>query len=72
VGRDRFRNSGSQQKLNGRFDVPISRVYDEGMVETMLDEDWFDIEDFTEAMSIARKRLQETPQIFRQETDSAK
>ena len=48
---------------------PISRVWDEGLTEWMLAEDWFDIVDFAEALSVARKRSQETPQIFRSVID---
>jgi hypothetical protein len=60
------------KKLNMRFDVPITRIPEEGLAEAMLDEDWFDIEDFAEALCVARKRLQETPQIFQTTIDGGK
>jgi hypothetical protein len=67
---DRVWNSGSQQKAKRAVRRSNFPHYDEGLVETMLDEDWFDIEDFTEAVSIVQKRMQETPQIFRKKSDT--
>jgi hypothetical protein len=52
----RFGIQAGNQKLNMQFDVPISRVCEEGLTETMLAGDWFDIVDFAEALSVARKR----------------
>ena len=48
-------------KLNKTFDVEASRIWEEGLAEAMLSEDWFDIEDFRDALNEARKRSQETP-----------
>ncbi len=59
-------------KLNREFDVEASRIGDEGLAEAMLSEDWFDIEDFANALKVARQRLQETPQIFRLSSSSEK
>jgi hypothetical protein len=59
-------------KLNMQFDVPISRIWEEGLAESMLAEEWFDIEDFAEALSVARRRFQETPHISRSVSDSEK
>ena len=59
-------------KLNREFDVEASRIRDDGLAEAMLSEDWFDIEDFANALKVARQRLQETPQIFRLSSSSEK
>jgi len=59
-------------KLNREFDVEASRIRDDGLAEAMLSEDWFDIEDFANALKVARQRLQEMPQIFRLSSDSEK
>jgi hypothetical protein len=57
------------QKLDMRFDVPISRICEEGLTESMVDEDWFDIEDFADALKVARQRSQGPPPIFRSVVD---
>lgn len=53
------------QKLDGKFDVEASRLGDEGLVEPMLSEPWFDIEDFKEALEVARERLHTSSILFR-------
>ena len=45
------------KKLEGKFDVEISRLWDDDLVELVLSETWIDLEDFTEALDIARKRF---------------
>jgi hypothetical protein len=52
-------------KLKMRFDSEASRIWEEGLAEAMP-EDWFDIEDFRDALNEARKRSQQTPHSFRQ------
>jgi hypothetical protein len=53
------------KKLEGNFDVEASRLLEEGLAEPLLSEPWFDLDDFMEALEVARKRLRETPVIFR-------
>ena len=53
------------KKLEGKFDVETSRLGEDVLAEPMLPEPWFDLDDFKEALEVARKRLQETPAIFR-------
>jgi hypothetical protein len=53
------------KKLEGNFDVEASRLLEEGLAEPMLSEPWFDLDDFKEALEVARKRLRELPVIFR-------
>jgi hypothetical protein len=59
----RFGIRAVNQKLNMQFDVPISRVCEERLTETMLPGDWFDIVDFG-SIERRKKTSQETPQIF--------
>lgn len=53
------------KKLDMKFDIEASRLLEEGLAETMLSEPWFDLDDFKEALEVARKRLRETPEVFR-------
>ena len=43
------------QKLKGKFDIEISRLWDDDLAETMQDKKWFNIEDFTKGLAVARK-----------------
>ncbi len=52
------------KKLNMRFDVEASRIWEEGLSGPMLQLDWFDAEDFAEALAVARRLSQETPAKF--------
>lgn len=40
----------STKKLEGKFDVDVSRLWEEGLTEPMLSEPWFDLDDFKEAL----------------------
>jgi hypothetical protein len=53
------------KKLDMKFDIEASRLLEEGLAEPMLSEPWFDLEDFKKALEVARKRLQNTPEVFR-------
>jgi hypothetical protein len=52
------------KKLEGKFDVDVSRLWEEGLTEPMLSESWFDLDDFKEALEVARKRSREAPVVF--------
>jgi hypothetical protein len=52
------------QKLDKKFDIEASRVWEDGLAATMQSEPWFDAEDFAQVLSVARNRSQETPQIL--------
>ena len=52
------------KKLNMRFDVAASRVWEEDTDQPMRDLDWFDAEDFAEALRVARRLSEETPAKF--------
>jgi hypothetical protein len=51
-------------RLNMRFDIEASRIWHDGMDEPMRQLDWFDAEDFAEALRVARRLSQETPAKF--------
>ena len=52
------------KKLNMRFDVAASRIWEEAADQPMRELDWFDAEDFAEALRVARRLSQETPAKF--------
>ena len=54
------------KKLEMKFDLDASRIWENGLAESMSAERWFNIEDFTEALNVARRRARETPTIFQE------
>jgi hypothetical protein len=44
------------KKLNGEFDVAASRIWEENLAEPLQPLDWFDGDDFADALAQARKR----------------
>jgi len=50
------------QKLKSQFDIEISRLWDEGLLESLQSERWLNIEDFNQGLSLARARYPEPPQ----------
>ena len=52
------------KKLEGKFDVEASRLWEDGLSEPMLSEPWFDMSDFNEALDVARKRLRDTREVL--------
>jgi hypothetical protein len=52
------------KKLNMRFDVEASRIWEEDIDRPMRELAWFDGEDFAEALQVARRLSQETPAKF--------
>lgn len=53
------------QKYKMKFDIDVSQIWNEDLDALMRDEPWFDAADFAEAVSIARKRAQESPLTFK-------
>jgi hypothetical protein len=49
------------QKKNGKFDVEIFRLWEDGVLERLRAEPWFNREDFDKALAVARKRYPEPP-----------
>jgi hypothetical protein len=52
------------KKLNMRFDVEASRIGEDGLDQPMRTLQWFDAEDFAEALRVARRLSQEAPARF--------
>jgi hypothetical protein len=49
------------QKQKGRFDVEASRLWDDGVLESVRALKWLNSEDFDKAISVARKYYPEPP-----------
>jgi hypothetical protein len=44
------------KKLQGKFDIEISRLWDKGLTETLRAEKWFNVTDFSKGLILARAR----------------
>jgi hypothetical protein len=44
------------QKLQGKFDIVIARLWDDGLPESLSAEKWFNVEDFNKGLALARAR----------------
>jgi hypothetical protein len=44
------------QKLKGKFDIEISRLWDDDLLDALRDEKWFNDKDFEKGLLEARKR----------------
>lgn len=49
------------QKQKGQFDIEGSRLWEEGVQESLRAEAWLNIEDFEKAVEVARKYYPEPP-----------
>jgi hypothetical protein len=49
------------QKLKGKFDIEATRVWEQGLLESLRAEAWLNVEDFGKALSVARQRFPEPP-----------
>ena len=49
------------QRHGGQFDIEIERLWDEGLLEGLSGQKWFNPEDFAKGLAIARKRYPEPP-----------
>ena len=49
------------QKQKSKFDIEASRIWDDDLVEALSAERWFNFEDFSEGLSIARARYPAPP-----------
>jgi hypothetical protein len=47
------------QKHAGAFDIEIARLWDDGLLETLREQKWFNADDFANALAMARKRYPE-------------
>jgi hypothetical protein len=60
------------KKLDMKFDVEADRIWEDGLVESMASEPWFDADDFTQALDTARRRAREYPTTFQQASSDEK
>jgi hypothetical protein len=44
------------QRLKGKFDIEVSRLCEDGLPASLQSEKWFNIEDFSKGLSVARSR----------------
>jgi hypothetical protein len=49
------------QRLNGVFDIEVSRLWGDGITERMYGLKWINILDFDKGLAVARKRYPEPP-----------
>ncbi len=49
------------QRQKGQFDVEASRLWEDGVLESLRAEPWFNREDFDKALAAARKHYPEPP-----------
>jgi hypothetical protein len=47
------------QKLKGEFDIEASRLWEDGLLERLQAEKWFNPEDFKKGLAVARTRYPE-------------
>jgi hypothetical protein len=52
------------KKLDMKFDVEAGRIWEEGLAESMASESWLDVDDFNEALAVARRRARQHPASF--------
>jgi hypothetical protein len=49
------------QKQKSKFDIEVSRLWEDDLFEILRDQTWFNAEDFSKGLSIARARYPEPP-----------
>ncbi len=47
------------QKQKGKFDIEASRLWEDGLLESLRAENWLNLDDFEKALAVARKRFAE-------------
>src|SRR3954471_7818233 len=50
------------QKHDGRFDIPIERLWDDGLLDGVSGQKWFNPDDFAKGLAIAQARHPKPPQ----------
>ena len=51
------------QKLKGKFDIEVSRIWEDELSGALDDEKWFNAKDFDKGLSEARKRFPKPPDL---------
>jgi hypothetical protein len=49
------------QKQKAKFDIEASRLWEDGLLESLRVEKWLNLDDFERALAVARKRFPEPP-----------
>jgi len=49
------------QKQKSKFDIEVSRLWDENLQESLSDQRWFNADDFNAGLSVARAKYPEPP-----------
>src|ERR1700722_18859792 len=49
------------QKLKGKFDIEVSRLWEDDLHDELSGEKWFNVKDFDKGLAEARKRFPEPP-----------
>ena len=49
------------QKLGGKFDIEIARVWDDDLLKRLREQSWFNADDFAKGLAVARRRHPEPP-----------
>jgi hypothetical protein len=49
------------RKLKGKFDVEVSRLWEDRLLESIRGEAWLNIADFEKALAVARKHYPQAP-----------
>ena len=47
-----------------RFDIPVSRIWEDDLTTRLALEPWFDADDFAQALALARTRAKDSPKTF--------
>ena len=58
------------KKHNMTFDIDVSQIWGDDLDAPMRDEPWFDAADFAEAVTVARRRAEESPLTFQPPMDN--
>src|SRR5437764_4401933 len=59
------------QKQKGKFDIEASRLWEDGLIETMQAKEWLNAADFDKGLEIARKRYPEPPRSATEQPNEA-
>jgi hypothetical protein len=59
------------QKKRGQFDIEASRLWQDGVLETLRAEPWFNRDDFDKALAAARKHYPEPPRTTAPQIEAA-
>jgi hypothetical protein len=59
------------QKLQGFFDIEVSRLWDDDLIESMYAKEWLNAADFDKGLAVARARYQHPPDVVTRPREAA-